>query len=62
MGLALDEPKDSDRLFHEIGFDVVIDEKILARTGGVSIQARPNRWIGTELIVTPNRVVSGICH
>ncbi len=53
MGLALDEPKDNDRLFHETGFDVVIDENILERTGGVSIQTRPNRWIDTELIVTP---------
>ncbi len=62
MGLVLDEPTDTDEVIHEDGFDIVVDKIILDRTGGLHINARVNPWIGTEIVVTPNRVVDGICR
>jgi Fe-S cluster assembly iron-binding protein IscA len=53
MGLVQDEPTDSDEVFKEDDFDVIIDKRLLERLGGVRIHSRENRYVGRELLVTP---------
>ena len=53
MGVTLDKPNENDEIFSRDGFDVVIDREILKTMTGVHIQFLPNRWIGSELRVTP---------
>ena len=53
MGVTLDKPNQSDELFRRNGFNVAIDKEILNLLSGIHIEYLPNRWIGSELRVTP---------
>ena len=53
MGLALDEQKEDDAVQQENGFHIVIEKKLLDRLGGVAIDFRKNRWMGSGFSVTP---------
>jgi Fe-S cluster assembly iron-binding protein IscA len=55
MGLALEEPKTNDEIFHQDDFDVIIDKDVLKRVGDVHIHFRPNIYIGAEFVVTPEK-------
>ena len=53
MGVTLDKPTQRDEVFQRNGFDLIIDKQVLNLISGVQIQYLPNRWIGSELRVTP---------
>ncbi len=61
MGLVLDEPTFYDEVFHENGFDIIIEKSVLSRMKGVEIIARPNQWIGTEFLVKPISPTGSSC-
>ena len=56
MGLALDEPDDADETLHADGFDFIVRGRELEELSqfprGIRIHFRPNRWIGSEFLVT----------
>ena len=55
MGLALEEPKRNDEIFHEGDFDVIVDKDVLKRVGSVHIHYRSNIYVGHEFVVTPEK-------
>lgn len=58
MGLVLDEPQDSDIVFHRDGFDIIVDKTLWEAVQGITIDARYNQWIGTELVVKPTKLTA----
>ena len=58
MGLVLDEPKDSDVLFERSGFHIIVDKDLWKAVQGITIDSRPNQWIGTELVVKPSKLTA----
>ena len=53
MGVALDEPTGDDTLFPMDGFNVIVEKSVLKSIQGINIQFLPNKWIGSEIRVTP---------
>jgi Fe-S cluster assembly iron-binding protein IscA len=59
--LALDEPNDDDEIQTEDSFKVIIERGLLGQLGGVNIDYRENRWMGSGFFVRPIRTVPGSC-
>jgi Fe-S cluster assembly iron-binding protein IscA len=51
--MALDEPSENDEVFHEDGFDVIMEKTLVSRFGGVRIDFQSNRWFGSRFFITP---------
>ena len=61
MGLALDEQKEDDEVLNEKDFSLVIEKKLLRQIGGVAIDFRKNRWMGSGFVVSPLHGGGGSC-
>ena len=59
--MALDEPKASDEVVHSNGFEVVMEKHLLDQLGGVTIDYRTNRWMGSGFHISPTYRFSGSC-
>jgi Fe-S cluster assembly iron-binding protein IscA len=59
--LALDEPNDGDEVQTEDTFKVIIDKDLLGQLGGVNIDYRENRWMGSGFFIRPTHTAPGSC-
>lgn len=61
MGMALDEPSDNDEVFPQENYKLIIEKSLLDELGGVSIEFRDNKWMGSGFMIRPKRNHSGSC-
>ncbi len=60
--MALDEPSDNDEIHSENDFKVIIDKDLLGHLGGVDIDYRESRWMGSGFSIRPVSVApAGAC-
>jgi iron-sulfur cluster assembly protein len=57
LGLALDEPSDTDEVFEQATFKVIINKELHDQLGGVRIDFGGNRWQGAGFRI--NAINSG---
>jgi len=60
LGMALDEPKDTDEVVDGDGFKVVADKSLLEEMGGVKVDYRKSAF-GGGFIIQPEGDFSGSC-
>ena len=53
MGIGPETPREGDRVFEQGEFRVAVDETVWNQLRGIRIHFRPNKWVGTEFLVTP---------
>lgn len=53
MGIGPEAPRPGDKVFDEGAFRVAVDETVWNKLRGIQVHFRPNKWIGTEFLVTP---------
>lgn len=59
--MALDEPTENDEVQREDGFVIVIDKQLLTQLGGVEIDFRTNKWMGSGFLIRGLQKASGSC-
>jgi Fe-S cluster assembly iron-binding protein IscA len=59
--MALDEPNDNDEVFEGDSFTVLLDKGLAEQIGGVKIDFRENRWMGSGFLITPANPHGGSC-
>jgi Fe-S cluster assembly iron-binding protein IscA len=60
LGLALDEPKETDDIFQKEGFEVIVEKDLLKKIQGVNIDLQKD-WKGSQFLVNPIYQVAGSC-
>ena len=60
MGMALDEPKETDEVFDGDGFKVVADRHLLEEMGGVTVAYQSSAF-GSGFVIRPKGAHSGSC-
>ena len=53
MGIGAESPRKGDRVFDEGEFSVAVGEDVWSQLRGIRVHFRPNKYVGTEFLVTP---------
>lgn len=61
MSLALDEPKETDEVYHRNGVRYVVDGELRKRTGEITIDYVEMGWRSGFTITSERPIFGGVC-